>query len=98
MSHAWFIPSLVGLALTPLRISTGDLQLTLNLASFMFFLPEGYLLNVFRVTDLTFVWSSLIVAQGAHAIDRRRTFRSAAVLLLGVLAFYALLFGRFIPR
>lgn len=97
VSHAWFIPSLVGLALTPLRISTGDLQLTLNLANFMFFLPEGYLLNVFRVADLTFVWSSLIVAQGAHAIDRRRSFRSAMVMLLVVLACYALLFGRLIP-
>ena len=72
LSHAYFIPALFGLLITPLRISTGDPQFTLNLASFFAFLPDGYLYNVLRVFDLTQIWSTLVIAQGVHAIDRRR--------------------------
>lgn len=86
VAHANFIPVLFGLLLTPLRISTGDPQLTLNLASFASFLPDGYVLSVLRYLDLTQIWSTLVIAQGAHAIDGRRTFGSAAmILLLGLL-------------
>lgn len=95
VTHAWFIAALFGLLLTPLRIATGDPQLTLNLASFLFFLPDGYLLNVLRALDLTQIWSTLVIAQGAHAIDRRRSFTSAAAILLGVLLAIALVVGRF---
>lgn len=95
VTHAWFIAALFGLLVTPLRISTGDPQFTLNLASFFFFLPDGYVLNVFRVLDLTQIWSTLVIAQGAHTIDRRRSFSSAATILLGVLLAIALVIGRF---
>jgi len=96
VSHASFIAVLFGLLLTPLRISTGDPQFTLNLASFMFFLPDGYLLNVFQAMDLTQIWSMLVVAQGAHAIDGRRSFTSAAMILMGILVAMALVIGRFL--
>ncbi len=96
VTHAWFIPVLFGLLVTPLRISTGDPQFTLNLASFLFFLPDGYFLNVFRVTDLTQIWSTLIIAQGVHAIDSRRSFTSAATILLVILLGIALMAARFI--
>lgn len=95
VTHAWFIAALFGLLVTPLRISTGDPQFTLNLASFFFFLPDGYLLNVFRVLDLTQIWSTLVIAQGAHTIDRRRSFTSAAVILLSILLVIALIAARF---
>jgi len=95
VTHAWFIAALFGLLVTPLRISTGDPQLTLNLGSFFFFLPDGYFLNVLRVLDLTQIWSTLVIAQGAHAIDRRRSFGSAAAILLVILVGVALVFGRF---
>lgn len=95
VAHAWFIAALFGLLVTPLRISTGDPQFTLNLASFFFFLPDGYLLNVLRVLDLTQIWSTLVIAQGAHAIDRRRSFTSAAAILLSILLIFALVVGRF---
>lgn len=95
ITHAWFIASLFSLLLTPLRIYTGDPQFTLNLASFLFFLPDGYVLNVFRVLDLTQIWSTLVIAQGAHAIDRRRSFGSAATILLVILVLLALVVGRF---
>jgi hypothetical protein len=96
VTHAWFIAVLFGLLVTPLRISTGDPQFTLNLASFMFFVPEGYFLNVFRVLDLTQIWSTLVIAQGVHAIDHRRSFASAATVLLTLLVLIALGVARFI--
>jgi hypothetical protein len=95
ISHAYFIPALFGLLVTPLRISTGDPQFTLNLASFFVFLDDGYLLNVLRVFDLTQIWSLLVIAQGAHTIDRRRSFASAASILLGLFFLIALVIARF---
>ena len=95
LSHAYFIPALFGLLVTPLRISTGDPQFTLNLASFFSFLPDGYLYNVLRVFDLTQIWSTLVIAQGVHAIDRRRSFASAAVILFVFFTGMALIVARF---
>lgn len=95
VTHAWFIAALFGLLVTPLRIATGDPQYTLNLASFFFFLPDGYLYNVFRALDLTQIWSTLVIAQGVHAIDRRRSFKSAAVILLTILLAFVLVVARF---
>jgi hypothetical protein len=95
LAHAWFIAAFAGLLMTPLRISQGDPQLTLNVASFFFFLPDGYLLNVFRALDLTQIWSTLVFAQGAHAIDERRSFVSAAAIALTVVVGLALIAARF---
>ena len=95
VTHAWFIAALFGLLVTPLRIATGDPQYTLNLASFFFFLPDGSFYNVFRALDLTQIWSTLVIAQGVHSIDRRRSFKSAAVILLSILFAFALLVARF---
>jgi hypothetical protein len=94
-AHAYFIPALFGLLVTPLRISTGDPQFTLNLASFFVFLPDGYVLNVLRVFDLTQIWSMLVIAQGAHTIDRRRSFGSAAAIALTMFTVLALVVARF---
>lgn len=96
VTHAWFIVALFGLLVTPLRISTGDAQFTLNVGSFLFFLPDGYFSNVFRVLDLTQICSTLVIAQGAHAIDKRRSFASAATILLGIMVAVALVLARFI--
>lgn len=95
VAHAWFIPALFVLILTPLRIATEDPQYRLSLASFFFFLPDGYLYNVFRALDLTQIWSTLVVAQGAHAIDDRRGFGGAAGITLGALLLLALVVARF---
>jgi hypothetical protein len=96
VTHAWLIALLVGLLLTPLRISTGNAQFTLNMASFAFFLPEGYFLNVLQALDLTQIWSTLVIAQGAHAIDKRRSFKSAATILMVILVSFAMLIANFI--
>ena len=94
-AHSFFIPALVGLLIIPLKIATQDPQLTLNLGSFFFFLPSGYWLGVLTAMDLTQVWSSLVIAQGAHCIDRSRSFRSAVVILLSLMLAMALIVGRF---
>ena len=97
-AHSFFIPALVGFLITPLKIATQDPQLTLNLGSFFFFLPSGYWLGVLTAMDLTQIWSSLVIAQGAHCIDRSRSFRSAVVILLSLMLAMALIVGRFMPN
>ena len=97
-AHSFFIPALVGFLITPLKIATQDPQLTLNLGSFFFFLPSGYWLGVLTAMDLTQIWSSLVIAQGAHCIDKRRSFRSAVVILLSLMLAMALIVGRFMPN
>ena len=97
LAHAWLIPALVGLALVPLRISQADPQLTLSVGTFFFFLQEGYLLEVLTFLDLSQLWALLVVAQGAHAIDSRRSFTSAAVLLLLLNLVLALALAPFVP-
>jgi hypothetical protein len=97
-AHSFFIPALVGLLITPLKIVTQDPQLTLTLGSFFFFLPSGYWLGVLTAMDLTYIWSSLVIAQGAHSIDSRRSFRSAVVILLSLMFAMALIIGRFMSN
>lgn len=90
-AHAALIPAVVGLLLLPLKISQQDPRFTLNLGSFLFFLPDGYLAKAVRMLDLSQVWSWLVVAQGAHAIDARRSFGSAAAVVMGILVIMTLL-------
>lgn len=96
--HAAVIPGLVGLLLIPMRTAAGDLQLTINVGTFLPFLPEGFVSNVFRAMDISQVWSSLVAAMGIHAIDRRRSFASAATIQLGILLVIALIAAWFLTR
>lgn len=91
--HAFLIPGILALALVPLRIAQTDPRLTLNVGTFMFFLPEGYLLRWATMMDLTMLWAWLVFAQGAHAIDRRRSFASAATVVLVLFAVTTALFA-----
>jgi hypothetical protein len=91
VGHAWLIPGLVGLLLLPLKIMQEDPQLTLNVGSFLYFLPEGYLSRVAKMLDLSQAWAWLVVARGAHAIHPRRSFESAAVALMVVFVIMAML-------
>lgn len=93
VGHAWLIPALIGLLLVPLRISQENPQFTLNLGAFLLFLPEGYLTRVGTLLDLSQVWAWLVVAQGAHAIDGRRSFASAATILMVMFVGLACLFA-----
>lgn len=97
MAHAWLIPAIAGLMLVPLRIAQGNPQLTLNLATFFYFLEPGYWKGVLTFLDLSQLWAWAVIAQGVHAIDRRRSFGSALTILLVLLLLMALAFGRFMP-
>lgn len=91
VSHGWFIPVLFSVLLLPLMIRTENLELRLTVDVFIasFFEP-GLLRNVAKLLDLTVIWSILVIAQGAHAIDERRSFASAAVIMLTIFLLYAL--------
>ena len=93
LAHAWLIPAVVGFALLPLKILQHNPQLTLNLGSFLFFLPEGYLSRVATMLDLSQAWAWLVVAQGAHAIHPRRSFESAVAVVMVLFFVGALLFA-----
>ncbi len=97
LSHAWLIPAVVGLTLVPLRIAQADPQLTLNVGTFFFFLPEGYLLDVLTFLDLSQLWALLVVARGAHAMDGRRSFGSAVAILLSLNLILALVLAPLVP-
>jgi hypothetical protein len=84
VTHGFLIPGFVGLALVPLKIAQSDPRLTLNVGTVLFFLPEGYLLKVLTMMDLSALWAWLIVAQGAHAIHPKRSFGSAATWVVGI--------------
>jgi len=49
--------------------------------------------NVAKLLDLTVIWSILVIAQGVHAIDRRRSFGSAATMMLALFFVYAVTIG-----
>lgn len=96
-AHANLIPAVVGLALVPLKISEQNPQFTLNLGSFFFFLPEGYPLRVLTMMDLSQLWAMLVIAAGAKAIDPRRSYGSAATILVGIAIALAMIFATFVP-
>lgn len=96
--HAAIIPTLAAILYIPMRVAGGDPQLTINLGTFLPFLPDGFVHNVFRAMDISQVWSSLVAAMGIHAIDRRRSFASAAAIQLVVLLCIALLAGWALTR
>jgi hypothetical protein len=93
VGHAWLIPGFVGLLLLPLKISQQDPQLTLNLGTFLFFLEGGYLSRVAKMLDFSQAWAWLVVAQGAHAVFPRRTFKSAVAVVMTLFVVVALLFA-----
>ena len=96
-AHAWLIPGLVGLLLVPLRISEQNPQLTLNVATFFYFLPEGYFTKVLTMLDLSQLWAWVVIAHGAAAIDARRSIGSATGSLLAMAVLLAMVFALFVP-
>ena len=96
LAHASIVPTLAGLALVPLRVSTRNPQATLNLGNFFFFLEDGYLLGVLTAMDITQLWAAVIVAIGATKIDKRRSFGSALAVPMFFTIVLALIFGRFL--
>ncbi|MGD8287403.1 MAG: hypothetical protein PVJ80_12880 [Gemmatimonadota bacterium] len=96
--HAAVIPTLASVLLAPMRVAAENPQLTINVGTFLPFLPNGYLANVFQAMDVTQIWAALVTALGIHAIDRRRSFGSAAAIQLGIVVVVALVAGYFLTR
>lgn len=96
--HAAIIPALAAVVLVPMRIAAGDPQTTISVATFLPFLPRGVLYNVLRAGDVSQLWATLVVAQGVHAIDRRRSVGSAVVIQLGLFVARAILVGWVLTR
>ncbi len=97
MAHALLIPTFIGLLLVPLRVAEQNPQLTLNLGTFLYFLPEGYLSRVMTMLDISQFWAWVVVGLGAHAIDARRSVGSAVSVLIGLSVVMALIFATFVP-
>jgi hypothetical protein len=77
-------------------IQTQNLELRLSVDVFIAgFFEDGFVRNVAKLLDLTVIWSILVIAQGAHAIDRRRSFASAATMMLALFFVYAVAIGFF---
>jgi hypothetical protein len=83
-AHALLIPALGGLATLPLRIARRNPQLTLNLGLFVPGVEGTYLANLLTILDLFLLWGYVVLALGVHEIDRRRSWGSAAGILLGL--------------
>ncbi len=95
VSHAFIIPVVFGLLTVPLKIAEKTPAATLNLGLFFSFLG-GYWGRVLHLVDLTKIWGWLVVAAGVHAIDPKRSFRSAAVTLVGLSVVLAMVFAVFV--
>lgn len=92
-SHALLVAFVVGLALVPLKIIQGDPRTTLNVGTFFFFVKSGYLYRWLKMMDLSNLWSWLVIAQGAACIDKRRTFGSAATVVVVIFLIFTALFA-----
>ena len=84
---AWgsIIAALGSLLLTPLRIATGNPQLTLSPGTFLgTVMSEGYLLRVANGLDFFAIWSWIAAAVLISKIDPRRSTGSAVVVVCTV--------------
>ncbi len=94
-SHALLIAALGVIVTLPLRISQGDIRMTLSIGTFFTFLEEGYPLRVLRLLDLFGLWSSVVLALGVSRLDPKRSWGSAIGILMGLALVFAMIFGVF---
>jgi hypothetical protein len=81
--HASFIGAVGAVLTTPLRIQAQDLYLTLSIGTFaQGFMAEGYWLRVLQTLDLFGLWAYGLMAVGAGAIDKRRTWLSGFIAIM----------------
>lgn len=90
-AHTGVIAALGALFLMPLRMRGMDFQETLSVGSFFGFLPDGYLSSVLAALDLFSLWSCIVAGIGLAAIDPRRSPKSTAIILVGVLLAFAMI-------
>jgi len=97
MVHAQLIAATSGLAVLPLKIMAGDIQLLLSVGTFAFFLEDGYFFRFLSLLDLFGLWGWVLVGLGAAKVGRREKWVPGAVGLLvipvGIAAIIAIFNG-----
>lgn len=92
-AHAFLISSLGTLAITPLKVMSGDLQLVIGPGSVLGdMLGEDYLGNFLRFIDVFMVWALAVLAIGATKIDPKRDFATG---FAGLMAIYLIIVAVF---
>ena len=61
------------------------------MGSFFGFLPDGYVSDVLAGLDLFSLWSCIVAGIGLAAIDPRRSAKSTAIILIGILLAFAMI-------
>lgn len=89
VSHAFLVAALGGLLLTPLRVSTGDIELRLTIGTFATFLPDGYFLRVLNQLDLFGLWAWVLVGVGVAAMNPKRSVETAISVVMVVPVVFA---------
>lgn len=84
VAHAFLVPAVSALALVPLKIQAADLRLRLSVGTFLPFLDEGWLSSALGWLDLFGIWGWVLVALGVSRIDPKRSWSSAAAVVLGL--------------
>jgi hypothetical protein len=97
VGHALVITAVGGLLLTPLRIMQENIEATLNLGTFFFFMEDGYPLRVLQMLELFGLWGLVVMAIGVSKVNPKRSLGSALTFLAVFAVGTALLFA-LIPR
>lgn len=96
-AHTAIIGALGAYVYLPFRLRSEDLQLTFSVGTFMPFLGEGYLANVFQIMDLFGLWTVVVAALGISLLDERRRWGSTAVVAVALLLVVPALVFALIP-
>lgn len=94
-AHTGVIAALGALFTLPLRMRNLDIEQRLSVGSFFGFLPDGYVSDVLAGLDLFSLWSCIVAGIGLAAIDPRRSARSTAIILAGILLAFAMISALF---
>lgn len=94
-AHTGVIAALGALFTLPLRMRSLDFEQTLSVGSFFGFLPDGYVSGVLAGLDLFALWSCIVAGIGLAAIDPRRSGKSTAIILIGILLAFAMILALF---
>ena len=95
-AHALMIGAVGAVALTPLRILTEDVQLTLTVGAFVPILEEGLLARFLGCLDLLNLWVAALIGLGASIIDGKRHAGASILFALGTSVLVALLLATLI--
>lgn len=83
-ANALLVAAVGTLLLVPLRIATGDLELTLSVATFLPFLEDGFFATFLRLLDLFNLWCYVLIGMGAALMDGRKSVAHGVSISLGL--------------